>query len=71
VVSIENRWLVHIKKMISLKSRVFTVVMHVACNISSNTEFRIVFQGTHSCTKSPLAAREQKRIPGQNSVRKI
>jgi hypothetical protein len=31
VISIKNRWLVHTKKMISLKSRVFNLVRNIAC----------------------------------------
>ena len=31
MISIENRWLVYTKIIISLKSRVFRPVMHVAC----------------------------------------
>jgi hypothetical protein len=33
VISIKNRWLVHTKKMISLKSRVFNLVRNIACSI--------------------------------------
>jgi len=60
------RWLVHTKKMLSLKSRVFTLVMHVACTnyikqLASNYDYSVWTIYRHK-------ARVEARMPPRRAL---